>query len=128
VALQDRLKNKVIIIRFWKDCCSYNIHEMSQVDELYRKYEAKGLRVVTIHTGSTKKVAEDFASMLKIEFPVLLDADSKTAKRYGVSEPPCTFVLDQDAVIRAKIIGLVDGPVEPVYETFLAPLLNRNSR
>jgi alkyl hydroperoxide reductase subunit AhpC len=62
--------------------------------------------------------------MLKIKYPVLLDPDSKTAKRYGVSQLPCTFILDRDGVIRAKIIGQVEDPVGPAYEKFITPLLN----
>jgi peroxiredoxin len=124
VALPDDLKNKIVIIRFWGDCCSYNINEMSRIDQIYRKYEEKGIRIVTIHTGGTRKVAEDFTSMLKIKFPVLPDPDSKTAKRYGVSQLPCTFILDRKGVIRAKIIGLVEGPVVPTYEKVVTSLLN----
>ncbi len=118
---------KIIIIRFWGDCCSFNTYEMSRIDQVYRKYEEKGLRIVTIHTGGTRKVAEGFVSMLKIKFPVLIDADSKAAKRYGVSKLPCTFILDQDGVVRTKIIGQVEDPVK-TYEEFVTPLLNRNSR
>ncbi len=127
VVLQDDFRNKIVIIRFWGDCCSYNINEMSRVDQLYRNYEEKELRIVTIHTGGTRKVAEDFALQLKIKFPILLDPDSKTAKRYGASPLPCTFILDREGVIRGKIIGQVEGPVRPAYEKFLIPLLNSNS-
>jgi peroxiredoxin len=124
VAVQDDARGKIVIIRFWGDCCSFNIHEMSRVAEIYRKYEEKGVRVVTIHTGGPKIVAETFASMLKIEFPVLLDSDSKIAKRYGALRTPCTFILDRDGVIRAKISGVVDGPIGPTYENIITPLLN----
>lgn len=124
VAIQDDAKGKIVIVRFWGDCCSININEMSRVAQIYRKYEEKGVRIVTIHIGGPKMVAEVFVSMLKIEFPVLLDSDSKTAKRYGVVKPPCTFILDRDGVIRAKISGVVDGPVGPIYEKFITPLLN----
>jgi peroxiredoxin len=124
MSLPEDFKNKIVVIRFWGDCCSYNINEMSRVDQFYRKHEGKGLRIVTIHTGGTRKVAEDFASMLKIRYPVLLDPDSKTAKRCGVSELPCTFILDREGVIRAKINGLIDGPVTTAYEKFVTPLLN----
>ena len=128
VAIQDDARGKIVIIRFWGDCCSFDINEMSRVAQIYRKYEEKGVRVLTIHTGGPKIVAETIASMLKIEFPVLLDSDSKTAKRYGVLKTPCTFILDQDGVIRAKISGVVDGPVGPAYEKFITPLLNGYSR
>jgi cytochrome c biogenesis protein CcmG, thiol:disulfide interchange protein DsbE len=124
VVLPDDFKNRVVIVRFWSDCCSYNINEMSRVEQIGKTYEGKGVRIVTIHTGSTRKAAEDYVSALKIEFPVLLDPDSKTAKRCGISEPPCTFILDREGVIRAKITGQVEGPLRPVYEKILTPLLN----
>jgi peroxiredoxin len=124
VALQDDLREKIVVIRFWGDCCSYNINEMSRVAQIYRKYEGKGPRIVTIHTGGTRDVAEDFVSKLKITFPVLLDPDSKTANRYGVTQLPCTFILDRDGVIRAKIVGQVEGPISSAYEKLVTPLLN----
>ena len=123
VVLPDDLRNKIVIVRFWRDCCSYNINEMSQVEQIYRKYEGKGIEIVTIHTGETRKVAEDFVSTLGIRFPVFLDPDSKIAKRYGVSQPPCTFILDRNGVIRTKIIGLVGDPIGPAYEKLITPLL-----
>ncbi len=126
VAIQDELRGKIVVIRFWRDCCSYNINEMSRVTQIYRKYEEKGLRVVTIHTGGTRDAAEDFVSKLKISFPVLLDPDSKTAKHYGISELPCTFIVDREGVIRGKIIGPVEGPVRPAYEKIITPLINPN--
>jgi len=87
-AIQDDLRDKIVVIRFWRDCCSYDINEMSRVAQIYRKYEEKGLRIVTIHTGGAREDAEGFVSKLKITFPVLLDPDSKVAKRYGVRNSP----------------------------------------
>ena len=55
---------------------------------------------------------------------MLLDPDSKVAKRYGVSKLPCTFILDRNGVIRWKIIGPVEGSIRAAYEKFLASLLN----
>lgn len=66
LSLKDDFKKKILIVRFWEDCCSYNIHEMSSVDQLYRKYQDKGLRIVTIHTGRTRENAEHYASTLQI--------------------------------------------------------------
>jgi cytochrome c biogenesis protein CcmG, thiol:disulfide interchange protein DsbE len=124
MAVPDDLRDKIIILRFWGDCCSYDINEMSRVDQICRKYEEKGLRIVTIHTGKPRKVAEDFASMLKIKLPVLVDPDSSIARRYGVSELPSTFIIDRKGVIRARMTGHLEGPIAPVYEKVVTPLLD----
>jgi hypothetical protein len=123
VVLPDDFRNDVVFIRFW-DCCSYDMNEMSRIDQIHRKYERNGLRIVTIHTGGTRAFAEYLVSMLKIRFPVLFDLHSTAAKCYGVSRLPCTFILDRNSVIRAKIVGRIEGSVTPAYERVIIPLLN----
>ncbi len=123
VAIPDDFKSKVVLIRFWADCCSYNINEMSFVDSVLGKYGERGLAVITIHTGGPKKVAEDFATMLKIRFPVLLDSDSKVAKQCGIQKLPSTFIIDRGGVVRAKIDGEAEDPKKKFYEDLITPLL-----
>jgi cytochrome c biogenesis protein CcmG, thiol:disulfide interchange protein DsbE len=119
VTIPDDLRGKIVIIRFWQDCCSYNINEMSSVDEMFEKYEKKGVAVLTIHTGKPKRVAEDFVAMLRIRYPVLLDSSSRAAERCGVSVVPSTFILDRDGIVRAKMTG--EGKRD--YEKLIKALL-----
>ena len=126
VALPDDMRDKIIILRFWGDCCSYGVNEMSRVEQICRKYEEKGVRIVTIHTGRPRKVAKEFASSLKIKVPVLVDPDCSMAKLYGVSELPSTFVIDRKGVIRARMTGHFEGPVAPAYEKVVTPLVEEN--
>jgi len=126
VALPDDLRGKIIVLRFWGDCCSYGVNEMSRVEQVCRKYEGKGLRIVTIHTGRPRKVAAESASSLKIKVPVLVDPDCSMAKLYGVSELPSTFVIDRRGVIRARMTGHLEGPVAPAYEKVVTPLLEQD--
>jgi peroxiredoxin len=115
-----------MLIEYAEDATSgvCSIHCAVSEISVSRDKRLAGMRVADYYTRDP--VAEEFVSMLKITFPVLLDPDSKIARRYGVLKPPCTFILDRDSVIRAKIIGQVDGPVGPTYEKFVTPLLNRN--
>ena len=97
---------------------------MSSVDRICKEYEEKGFGVITIHTGRTKKVAENFVSMLKIQFPVSLDPDSKAATQCGVSGLPSTLILDRDGTIKAKILGEAEGDAQrKAYEKLISALL-----
>jgi peroxiredoxin len=85
---------------------------------MFDKYEKKGIVVVTVHTGKSRKVAEEFVAMLKIRYPVLLDSSSKAAKRCGISVIPSTFILDRDGIVRAKMIGALQRDYEKSVRAF----------
>ena len=108
----------IVIIRSWQDCCSYNIDEMSSVDQIFGKYEKKGVAVVTVHTGNTRKAAEEFVAMLKIQYLVLRDSSSKAAERSGISVVPSTFILDRNGIVRAKMIGGAKRNYEKLVTAF----------
>jgi peroxiredoxin len=119
VTIPDDYRGKILIIRFWQDCCSYNIHEMSSVDQMFDKYEKKGVAVVTVHTGKSRKVAEEFVAMLKIRYPVFLDSNSRIAKRCGIFVVPSTFILDREGIVRAKLLGEGKRDYEKLVAAFL---------
>jgi len=102
VTVPDEFNGKVLIIRFWADCCTA---EMPAIDVVYNKYKEKGVIILTVNVGQPKEVAEAFVTNLKISYPVLLDTYSITAKQYGVAGLPTTFILDRNSIVREKILG-----------------------
>jgi cytochrome c biogenesis protein CcmG, thiol:disulfide interchange protein DsbE len=118
VTLPDDFNGRILIIRFWQDCCSYDINEMSSVDQIFEKFEEKGISVVTVHTGKPRKDAEGFVAMLKIRYPVLLDSGSAAANRCGVSVFPATFILDRNGIVQAKMIGAGKRDYEKLVRAF----------
>jgi peroxiredoxin len=118
------MKGHVLVIRFWSDCCSYNIHEMEGLDALYARHKHKGLAVLTIYSGSERGKAQGFADELKISYPVLLDVGSSVARRYGVSRLPTTFIVDRSGIVREKIIGASEKQAwQESYESVIASFL-----
>jgi len=105
MTLPDDFKGKVLVVRFWSDCCSYNINEMEGLGSLHDKYAGRGLSVITVYSGATKAAARQFREELKISYPVLLDTDSTVARQCGVSKLPTTLIIDKGGIIRGKIIG-----------------------
>lgn len=98
-------RGKVLIIRFWSDCCSYNIHEMEGLEAVLAKYRDRGLAIVTVYEGKAKGTAEQFVKDLKIPYPVLLDSGTLAARNCGVTTLPTTYIIDKTGVIREKITG-----------------------
>jgi len=108
VALPDAYLGKVVAVHFWATWCPYCIKEIDALEALFGQYRERGFTPVSVNVGETKSVAEDFLRSRKVTYPILLDTDSSTAKLYGVTGIPTTFVLDRGGVVAFKILGEVN--------------------
>ncbi len=124
VVIPDDMKGDVVVVRFWADCCSYNIYEMEAVHIIQARYGDKGFSVLTVYSGNSKETARGFIDELKIPYPVLLDVGGEVAGRFEISRLPTTFILDRDGVIREMIIGDTERKTwRDRYEGVIAALL-----
>ena len=120
VAVPDDFIGRVVIIRFWEEGCRSCEKEMPMVDSLYTKYKERGLVVLAVNVGQPKAVAEAFAVRLGISYPVLLDMNSKTARRYGIKAVPFTLIVDRKGKIRKRILGETESKlIEAIVEDLL---------
>jgi cytochrome c biogenesis protein CcmG, thiol:disulfide interchange protein DsbE len=99
---------KVLVVHFWASYCNCT-EEMKAIESMYKKYGEQGFVGVAVNVGQGRKVAESFATSLKLSYPVLLDDELKVAKRYGILSIPRTFIIDRKGVLKHKIIGEDDG-------------------
>jgi peroxiredoxin len=103
----DKVRGKVVLLRFWADWCPYCRYEMPVIDKYYRKLNKEGFLVLAVNVKQKPEVVLAFTAQLDITFPVPLDEDGKVAKRYGVYGIPTNFLIDRDGVIREILIGEV---------------------
>lgn len=119
VRLSD-FRGKVVAIRFWFSGCSYCIKGMPATETIYKKYKDKGLVILGVNMGETDRVVRDTVERLKISYPILLDKDNLTAKRYRITGVPYTYILDRDGVVRERILG--EAPIK-AFEQMVTKLL-----
>jgi len=103
----DKVRGKVVLLRFWADWCPYCRYEMPVIDKYYRKLNKDGFLVLAVNVKQSAEVALAFTAQLDITFPVPLDPDGKMARRYGVYAIPTNFLIDRQGVIREILIGEV---------------------
>jgi cytochrome c biogenesis protein CcmG, thiol:disulfide interchange protein DsbE len=101
----DDVQGKVIVLHFWQIGCSSCGLEIPALDQLYDKYRNKGLMVLGVNVGQHKATVKGYAAMLKISYPILLDADSRSASLYDVTDVPRTYIIDRNNIVRFRIIG-----------------------
>jgi cytochrome c biogenesis protein CcmG/thiol:disulfide interchange protein DsbE len=121
MTLPDDVKGKVTLVRFWSIDCPLCCKEMIQTFEsLYQKYKDKGFIPVAINVGHHKETAEDYKKLEGVTYPLLTDPNYTVARRFGVTGLPTTFILDQQGILREKIVGETDlETIEKLLTTVL---------
>jgi cytochrome c biogenesis protein CcmG/thiol:disulfide interchange protein DsbE len=106
VRLSD-YRGKVVFLNFWATWCKPCREEMPSMEVLYRNFEKDGLVIlaVSIDRVTTKKDIPPFVKSLNLTFPILIDSWGQTDKRYKLMGVPETYIIDQQGVLREKIIG-----------------------
>jgi thiol-disulfide isomerase/thioredoxin len=105
VTVPGAYSGKVIVLHFWATWCSYCLTEMTSIEVLYKNFEKKGFAPFSVNVGQQQDVIESYLGKLRPTYPIMLDADSSTARTYGVTVIPTTFIADRKGIIRYKVLG-----------------------
>lgn len=108
VRFPEDFRGHPLVIRFWADWCRYCAGEMQAIDRVYRRLQARGLRVVAVNVGQDRDTVVAFVRGIGIAYPALLDESSAITRRYGVTGLPTTYFVGADGQIKAKAVGETD--------------------
>jgi len=110
------LKGNVILLQFWTFECINCQRTLPYIVEWHKKYAAKGLKVIGVHTPefTQEKDTENIKQALKkhqINYPVPVDNQYKTWQAYNNEYWPHLFLADRQGILRYDHIG------EGAYDT-----------
>lgn len=106
IRLSD-FRGKVVFLNFWATWCKPCREEMPSMEILYKNFEKDGLVIlaISIDRVTTKKDIPPFVKALNLTFPILVDSWGQTDKRYKLMGVPETYIIDQQGILREKLIG-----------------------
>lgn len=110
-SLEELLGKEMTVIFFWATWGKDSSKILDAMQELYLKYQAKGLQVIGVCveqqdiTSSAQGKIADTLQKNQITFPVLLDQQLQTFHSYHIIAVPTTFVIDARRVILFKLSG-----------------------
>ena len=107
--LSEDLGKSVIILEFWGMCCRARLGKLKYLDELYKQYKDKGLKVYAINVddAASGSRVKPVIKRYDYAFPVLLDPLQNVLRKFSPSKiKPYTVIIGRNGDI---IHALVDN-------------------
>ncbi|KAF0145315.1 MAG: thiol-disulfide oxidoreductase ResA [Nitrospirae bacterium] len=100
------LKGKVLFINFWATWCQPCREEMPSIEGLFKRFtDNKDFVMLTILFRDDPQAGINYLKQNRFNFPLMLDKEGQTAKAYGLTGVPETYIIDKKGILREKIIG-----------------------
>jgi thiol-disulfide isomerase/thioredoxin len=101
----DDYKNQVLVLDFWASWCGPCLQTMPLVDRVVDELAGEGVKLVGINLQETPEKVRSALERLKLEMPVALDKDGRTAERYGATAIPQTVIIDRTGKVARVFVG-----------------------
>jgi thiol-disulfide isomerase/thioredoxin len=93
------IKGKVILLEFWTTWCHYCAEEAPLVEKLSREFKDKGLTVLAVNVGESRKTVKKYLEAHPRTCPIVLTDDTNLAAMYQATVYPIYVVIDREGNI-----------------------------
>jgi thiol-disulfide isomerase/thioredoxin len=95
----ESVKGKVVLLEFWTTWCPYCRREEEMIDEIDKEFSPKGLVVLAIDVGESKKMVKQYLQDNPRSCKIVLMQDTNLAAMYEAKSYPIYVVIDRDGNI-----------------------------
>jgi peroxiredoxin len=104
VSLSD-FKGKPVLLKFWAAWCPACVEELAPMQKFSEGGRDQLVILLAAIDGEKEKKVRRLIKENKITLPVLLDPKAKTARSYGVTFVPVSFLISQEGLIVGTVVG-----------------------
>ncbi len=118
-------RGHVALVHFWATWCAPCQEEMPVLDQVYKKYRARGLTLITIDAERGTHRDKAIEAMKAFSYPGAMLGD---AKPNGFGQPegiPITYVIDASGKVRDILTPDQTPVTEENMDKVLQPLLGK---
>ena len=120
-------RGKVVLINFWATWCEPCRAEMPSLNKLRAALAGRPFVVLAVNLAEPESRIRRFLEQVPLEFAVLLDRDTATAKAWKARLLPASFLVGPDGRIRYSVLGEIDWTEERVRGAILKMLPAANT-
>jgi thiol-disulfide isomerase/thioredoxin len=128
ISLQD-VKGHITILEFFRIECPHCEEAVPFMHSLYTKYQPQGLRMVAFQSPGKAATENNWNTVQatvrrwKVPYPVAFDRNSALFKgKYNGKAFPTVIVLDEEGIIRFRLIGLHGGRAQALENVIVKAL------
>lgn len=85
---------KPLIVEFWATWCPPCRASIPHLNEVYKKYQSKGLEIIGV-TNEDRPTVSAFLKGVPINYHVAFDSSGKFSKPFGIKGIPHAMILDK---------------------------------
>jgi len=105
----SEFRGQVVLLNFWARWVSGSREELSALDRINTTYHRAGLVVLGISVDEDAPRARDFATAMKVRYPILFDTSPDIGRDYLLEKMPVTLLVDRTGVVRYASVGFKRG-------------------
>jgi len=117
MSLSDH-RGEVVVVNFFSSWCAPCQQEASDLEKTWRAYQGQGVQFLGIAYKDADSKAQAFLDQFGVSYPSTVDRSNRTARAYGVTGVPETFVIDQQGLLARHFLG-------PITQTQLSQEIDR---
>ena len=101
----ELVKGKVVLLQFWATWCQYCKSDEAAVDVVAKEFADKGLLVLAVDAGESKKKVKDYLAKSPRAVPVVLMENTNLAAMFAAKSYPLYVLVDPQGKIAGELRG-----------------------
>lgn len=99
------LRGKVVLVDFWASWCPPCRQEAQTLAQVYQEYADQPVEFVGVDIWDRREDALEYINDYNVPYPNGIDEKGTILIDYGVTGIPEKFLIDQNGVLRQKLVG-----------------------
>ena len=118
----ESLAGQVVVLNFFSSWCAPCRQEAPDLQQAWQRYQDRDVQFLGVAFKDASSKAQAFLDEFDATYPAAMDAGSRTARAYGVTGVPETFVIDRQGRLVRHFVGPVTADeLSQEIEALLGP-------